>query len=132
VVSRLGLALTALLVLVPLAGCGGGHAVRRERPPGPPLVIPTPSRTPTGPPRPALAGAVCGKVKTIGGYPARVVVTKGRTTCAQALRVFHAYYDPATPAEGSAGLAVIDHWTCSSRLKTTTCTLRATTIEARG
>ena len=48
------------------------------------------------------------------------------------MRVFGKYYDPTTPAEGSAGLAVIDHWTCSAHLKVATCTLRATTIQARG
>lgn len=123
----------AVLTLVALAGCSaGGHSGKRRQPSGPPLVIPKPSRTPTGPPRPALAGTVCGKVDAIGGYPARVVVVKGRTTCVTAMRVFGKYYDPTTPAEGSAGLAVIDHWTCSAHLKVATCTLRATTIQARG
>ncbi|GLY87161.1 hypothetical protein [Actinoallomurus iriomotensis] len=122
-----------LVALVVLAGCSsGGHSGKRQQPSGPPLVIPKPSRTPTGPPRPALAGAVCGKVDALGGYPARVVVVKGRTTCVTALRVFRKYYDPTTPAEGSAGLAVIDRWTCSTRLRVATCTLRTTTIQARG
>ncbi|WP_329235629.1 hypothetical protein OG417_30040 [Actinoallomurus sp. NBC_01490] len=123
----------ALVTLVALAGCSaGGHSAKRQQPSGPPLVIPKPSRTPTGPPRPARAGTVCGRVSALGGYPARVVVVKGRTTCVTALRVFTEYYDPTTPAEGSAGLAVIDHWTCSTRLKVATCTLRTTTIQARG
>jgi hypothetical protein len=130
VVVRRGL---ALATLVALAGCSaGGHSPQRQQPSGPPLAIPEPSRSPTARPRPAPAGTVCGRVGTLGGYPARVVVTKGRTTCAEALRVFRKYYDPATPAEGSAGLVVIDHWTCSSHLRVSTCTLRVTTIQARG
>jgi len=117
-------------MLLALAGCSsGGHP--RQRPSGPPLVIPKPSATPTGRPRPARAGAVCGRVTTVGGAPARVVVVRGRTTCAEALRVFREYNDPATPAEGTAGLAVIDHWTCETRGTVTSCTLRGTLIQAR-
>jgi hypothetical protein len=121
----------ALLMLLALAGCSAGGHPKQQRSSGPPLVIPKPSQSPTGRPRPVGAGTVCGRVTTVVGDPARVVVLKGRTTCAEALRVFRKYYDPATPAEGSAGLAVIDHWTCGSRLKVSTCTLKATTIQAR-
>jgi hypothetical protein len=118
-------------MLLVLAGCSTGGHPNRQRTSGPPLVIPQPSQSPTGRPRPVGAGAVCGKVTTVVGTPARVVVVKGRTTCAEALRVFRKYYDPATPAEGSAGLAVVDHWTCGSHLKLSTCTLKATEIQAR-
>lgn len=121
----------ALLAILAVAGCSAGGQPRRQHASGPPLVIPKPSHSPTGRPRPAGPGTACGPVTTVIGTQARVVVVKGRTTCATALRVFHQYYDPATPAEGSAGLAVIDHWTCESRLKISTCTLRTTEIQAR-
>lgn len=121
----------ALLTVLALAGCSAGGNAKQQGPSGPPLVIPKPSPSSTGRPRPAGAGAACGRVTTVTGAPARVVVAKGRTTCAEALRVFRKYYDPATPAEGSAGLAVIDHWTCETRLKISTCTLKATRIQAR-
>jgi hypothetical protein len=119
-------------MLLAVAGCSAGGNTKQQRPSGPPLVIPKPSPSSTGRPRPVGAGAFCGRVTTVSGSPARVVVARGRTTCAEALRVFHKYYDPATPAEGSAGLVVIDHWTCSSHLRVSTCTLRVTTIQARG
>jgi hypothetical protein len=118
-------------MLLAVAGCSAGGTAKQQRPSGPPLVIPKPSPSSTGRPRPVGAGAFCGRVTTVTGSPARVVVVKGRTTCAEALRVFGKYFDPATPAEGSAGLAVVDHWTCETRLRTTTCTLRATSIQAR-
>lgn len=119
------------MALLALTGCSSGGPTRQQKPSGPPLVIPKPSAAPTGRPRPVGAGTVCGRVTTVTGAPARVVVVRGRTTCAEALRVFRKYSDPATPAEGTAGLAVIDRWTCESRLKVSTCTLRATTIQAR-
>jgi hypothetical protein len=118
-------------MLLALAGCSAGGHPTQQRPSGPPLVIPKPSPSFTGRPRPVGAGAVCGRVTTVTGSPARVVVVKGRTTCGEALRVFRKYYDPATPAEGSAGLAVVDHWTCESRLTVSTCILRMTKIQAR-
>jgi hypothetical protein len=120
----------SLLILLALAGCGaGGHP--RQQPSGPPLAIPAPSHSSTARPRPVRAGTACGKITTVSGGSARVVVARGRTTCAEALRVLDKYNDPATPAEGSAGLAVIDHWTCETRRTVTTCTLRATAIQAR-
>ena len=122
---------SALLLLLALAGCSAGGNPKQQRTSGPPLVIPKPSPSSTVRPRPVGAGTVCGRVTTVVGAPARVVVVKGRTTCAEALRVFRKYYDPATPAEGSAGLAVVDHWTCASHLKVSTCTLRVTEIQAR-
>jgi hypothetical protein len=120
-----------LLTLLTLAGCSSGGHPGPQRASGPPLVIPEPSHSPTGRPRAARPGSVCGQVTTVAGTSARVVVVKGRTTCATALRVFRTYYDPSTPAEGSAGLAVVDHWTCETRRTVTTCTLRTTTIQAR-
>lgn len=120
-----------LLALLAVAGCSAGGHPNRQSPSGPPLVIPKPSHPPAGRPRPAGPGTACGQVTTVVGAQARVMVVRGRTTCATALRVFRKYYDPATPAEGSAGLAVVDHWTCASRLKISTCTLKATEIQAR-
>ena len=119
------------MTLLALAGCSAGGHPRAQRPTAPALVIPEPSKSSTGRPRPVGAGAVCGRVTTVSGAPARVVVVRGHTTCAEALRVFRKYYDPATPAEGSAGLAVVDHWTCETRGRVGGCTLRATTIQAR-
>jgi hypothetical protein len=119
-----------VVVLLAAAGCsGGGH----PQPPAPhqSLVIPAPSQSPTGRPRPARPGSVCGQVTTVAGAQARVIVVKGRTTCAEAMRVFDKYNDPATPAEGTAGLAVIGHWTCETRHTATTCTSRTTTIQMR-
>lgn len=118
-----------LLMLLALAGCGSGtHS--RQPPSGPPLVIPKPSPSSTARPRPVPAGTVCGRITTIGGGTARVRVTRGRTTCAEALRVLRDYNDPATPAEGLTGLAVVDHWTCQTRGTVTTCTLRGAAIQA--
>lgn len=126
-VVRRGLALLALLAL---AACsGGGHP--KQRPSGPPLVIPKASPSLTARPRPARPGEVCGKITTVGGSPARVVVVRGRSTCATALRVLRKYNDPAVPAEGTAGLAVIDHWTCETRRTVTACTLRSAVIQSR-
>lgn len=116
--------------MLALAGCSAGGQPK-QRPSGPPLVIPEPPASPTGKPRPARAGTVCGQITTVSGSPARVVVVRGHPTCAQALRVFRKYNDPATPAEGTAGLAVIDHWTCGTRRTVTTCTLRAAVIQTR-
>jgi hypothetical protein len=70
-------------------------------------------------------------VITVAGAPATVIVVKGRTTCAEAMKVFEKYNDPSTPAEGSAGLAVIGHWTCETRHTATTCTSRTATIQTR-
>jgi hypothetical protein len=120
-----------LLILLALAGCGSSGGPDREPPSGPPLVAPRPSASSTVRPRPVRAGTVCGKVTTVSGATARVVVARGRATCTEALRVLREYNDPATPAEGTAGLAVIDHWTCETRRTVTTCTLRANTIQAR-
>jgi hypothetical protein len=118
----------ALLTLLALAGCSSGtHPGHRSS--GAPLVIPKPS--PTGKPRPARPGTVCGQITTVTGAHARVVVVRGVTTCAEALRVLGKYNDPATPAEGTAGLAVIDHWTCETRRAVTTCVKKAVTIESR-
>jgi hypothetical protein len=120
----------AVLTLLALAACSaGGHP--KQRPAGPPLVIPKPSPSLTGRPHAARPGEVCGKITTIAGASARVVVVRGRTTCATALRVFGKYNDPALPAEGAAGLAVVDHWTCQTRTTVTTCTLRSTVIQSR-
>ncbi len=129
-VKHRGLTLVTLAAALALAGCSSG-ARPAQRPSGPPLVIPKPARSPAVPPRPALAGAACGRVTTVSGGTARVVVVRGRTTCVEALRVFRRYFDPATPAEGTAGLAVVDHWTCETRRTVTVCTLRATEIQAR-
>lgn len=118
----------ALLVLVAVAGCSGaGHAQAR---PSRPLVIPTPSSSPTGTPRPARPGTVCGPITTITGARARVVVVRGRPTCAEAMRIFQKYNDPDTPAEGAAGLVVIDGWTCETRRTTTTCVSRSAAIRS--
>jgi hypothetical protein len=118
------------MMLLSLAGCGTSPHPR-QRPSGPPLVIPTPSSSSTARARPVRAGTVCGRVTTVSGGTAQVVVARGRTTCAEALRVLGEYNDPATPAEGTAGLAVVDHWTCQTRGTVTTCTLRGTAIQAR-
>lgn len=117
-------------MLLAVAGCGsGGHA--RQRPSGPALVIPKPSPSSTVRPRPARPGTVCGQITTVGGSAARVVVARGRPTCVEALRVLRRYNDPATPAEGTAGLAVVDGWTCQTRRTVTTCTLRTAAIQTR-
>lgn len=109
-------------MLLAVAGCSGkGQAQAR---PNRPLVIPTPSSSPTGSPRPARPGTVCGPIATITGARARVVVVRGRPTCAEAMRVFQTYNDPGTPAEGAAGLVVIDRWTCATRRTVQTCTGR--------
>jgi hypothetical protein len=116
----------ALLMLIAVAGCSSGH--RPSARPSRPLVIPTPSPSPTGKPRPARPGTECGQVTTVTGGQARVQVVRGRTTCVEAMRVFEKYNDPDTPAEGTAGLVVIDHWTCETRGGITTCTSKAATI----
>lgn len=121
---------SVLLLLVALAGCSGGTH-RQAHSSGPPLVIPQPSHSPTGRPRPARPGTVCGRINTVTGAQARVIVVRGRTTCAEALRIFRKYNDPATPAEGTAGLVVIDHWTCETQRGVSRCTSRATVIEER-
>ena len=126
-VARRGLILLSALAL---AGCSSGtHA--EKRPSGPPLVIPRPSASPTGRPTPARPGTVCGQVTAVTGAPARVIVVRGRTTCAEALRIMRKYHDPGTPAEGTAGLIVIDHWNCGTRRTVTTCALRGTLIQSR-
>jgi hypothetical protein len=117
-----------LLTLLALIGCSKAQP-QREHAVGPPLSIPKPS--PTGRPHPARPGTVCGQVTTVSGGQARVVVVKGRVTCAEALRVLDKYNDPTTPAEGAAQLAVVDHWTCQTQRALTTCTLKAATIQAR-
>lgn len=119
-----------MLTLLALAACSAGEHPK-ERTSGPPLVIPKPSPSPTGRPHAARPGEVCGKITTIAGSSARVVVVRGRTTCATALRVLGKYNDPAVPAEGTAGLAVVDHWTCQTRRTVTTCTLKSTVIQSR-
>lgn len=120
----------SLLVLFALAGCSsGGHPA--QHPAGPPLVIPKPSASATGRPRPAGPGTVCGQITNLSGSPARVIVVRGRTTCVEALRVFRKYNDPLTPAEGISGLVVIDHWTCETRRTITFCDRRGTLIQAR-
>lgn len=117
-------------MLFALAGCGTSQHPRQQASRSP-LRIPTPSPSSTARPRLVRAGTVCGHVTTVSGGTARVRVARGRTTCAEALRVLTRYNDPTTPAEGVAGLAVIDHWTCETRGPVTTCTRRATVIQAR-
>jgi hypothetical protein len=118
-------------MLLSLAGCGGG-AHQAPRTPARSLVIPPPSPSNTGRPRLARAGTVCGRVTTVRGGHARVIIARGVTTCAEAMQVMEKYSDPNTPAEGTAGLAVIGRWTCETRTVTTTCTYRRTAIQARG
>jgi hypothetical protein len=79
----------------------------------------------------ARPGSVCGQITTISGARARVVAVRGRTTCAEAMRVFQKYNDPATQAEGSAALAVIGHWTCETRRAISTCTSKTAAIRTR-
>jgi hypothetical protein len=119
-----------LLTLIAVSGCGGGGKPAASKP-SQPLIIPTPTPTPTGRPHPARPGTVCGEVKTVTGARARVSVVRGRVTCDETMRVFEKYNDPATPAEGTAGLAVIGHWTCETRGTITRCTLKGTTIQSR-
>jgi hypothetical protein len=118
-----------LVALLAMAGCGGAHTPPQPRSS---LLLPAPVHSPTGRPRPAGPGSSCGRVTTITGGHAEVTVVKGRTTCAEAMRVFQKYNDPATPAEGSAGLVVIGHWTCETRRTATTCVSRSATIRSRG
>lgn len=119
-----------LLTLIAIGGCGSGGAQPQSRP-SQSLIIPTPTPTPTGRPRAARPGTVCGQVKTVTGARANVSVVRGRVTCAEAMRVFEKYHDPSTPAEGTAGLAVIGHWTCETRRTLSRCSLRGTTIQTR-
>lgn len=116
-------------MLLTAAACSGGRQPQAQ--PTRSSVIQPPSPSPTAGTRPARPGAVCGRITTVSGDRARVVVVKGRPTCADAMRVFQKYNDPATPAEGSAGLAVIGHWTCQTRRTTTTCTSRTAVIQSR-
>jgi hypothetical protein len=117
------------MMLLAAAGCGGAHATPQPSP-AQTLAIPRPSDSPAQT-RPARPGTVCGHVATLTRAPARVIVVKGRTTCAEALRVFREYFDPGTPAEGTAGLVVIGHWTCETRRTVTACVSRTATIRAR-
>lgn len=117
------------MMLIAVAGCSGdAHPQVR---PSRPLAIPTPSPSLTGSPRPARPGSVCGQVTTISGARARVIVVRGRTTCAEAMQIMEKYHDPDTPAEGVAGLVVIGHWTCETRRTITTCTSQRATIRSR-
>ncbi|MCO6003788.1 hypothetical protein NE236_02240 [Actinoallomurus purpureus] len=118
-----------LLLLIAVAGCSSEHHPQAR--PSQSLVIPTPTPSPTGKPKPARAGTECGQVTTVTGRHARVQVVRGRTTCVEAMRIFEKYNDPDTPAEGTAGLVVIDHWTCGTRGTATTCTSVAATIRTR-
>jgi hypothetical protein len=117
------------MMLLAAAGCGGGAHAARQPPPSRTLAIPRPSSPAAT--RPARPGTVCGHVAALTGAPARVIVVKGRTTCAEALQVFRRYFDPGTPAEGTAGLVVIGHWTCETRRTVTTCVSRTATVRAR-
>jgi hypothetical protein len=118
------------MMLLAAAGCGSGAHATRQPPPTQPLTIPRPPGSPART-RPARPGTVCGHVATLTRAPATVIVVKGRTTCAEALRVFRKYFDPGTPAEGTAGLVVIDRWTCETRRTVTACVSSAATIRAR-
>jgi hypothetical protein len=120
-----------LVTLLAAAGCAGGGNPGPHPPAGRSLIIPAPSPSPTGRPRPARPGAVCGRTTTVTGARAVVTVVRGRVTCAEAMQIFQRYNDPATPAEGAAGLAVIGRWTCQTRGAITTCTTRTATIRER-
>ncbi|MFL6054781.1 MAG: hypothetical protein ACJ72W_17950 [Actinoallomurus sp.] len=119
----------ALLTLIAVAGCSSEHHPQAR--PSLSLVIPTPTPSPTGRPRLARPGEECGQVTTVTGGHARVQVVRGRTTCVEAMQVFQKYNDPDTPAEGTAGLVVIGHWTCGTQRTVTTCTSRVATIRTR-
>lgn len=120
-----------LLMLLATAGCGGGDHDGRSAGTNPALVIPTPSPSPTGRPRLARPGAACGRTTMVNGARAVVTVVKGRLTCAEAMQIFQKYNDPATPAEGTAGLVVIGHWTCETRGAAATCVSKSATIRER-
>lgn len=125
---RAALGIAALTLL---AGCSGSSHAKAQAKPS--LTIPAPPPpTPTRPARPAHPGSRCGHVTTVNGKPAQVTIVKGHTTCAIALHILTTYNDPDTPAEGTAGLAVIDHWTCQTHsADVATCTLKAATIRSR-
>jgi hypothetical protein len=118
------------MMLLAAAGCGSGEHATRQPPPTHSVTVPRPSDSPART-RPARPGALCGQVATLTRAPARVIVVRGRTTCAEALRVFRKYFDPGTPAEGAAGLVVIGRWTCQTRRTVTACVSRTATIRAR-
>ncbi|MCO5995153.1 hypothetical protein [Actinoallomurus rhizosphaericola] len=115
-----------LLALIAAAGCASQRHPQAR--PSASLVIPTPSPSPTGRPHLARPGAECGQVTTVTGGRATVQVVRGRTTCVEAIRVFEKYNDPDTPAEGTAGLVVIGHWTCGTKGTITTCASKIATI----
>jgi hypothetical protein len=119
------------LMLLAAAGCGNGEHATRQPPPTHSVAVPQPADSPGRRTHLARPGTVCGHVTTLTRAPARVIVVKGRTTCAEALLVFRKYFDPGTPAEGAAGLVVIGHWTCETRRTVTACASRAATIHAR-
>ncbi|MFI6732370.1 hypothetical protein ACIBI9_05490 [Nonomuraea sp. NPDC050451] len=77
----------------------------------------TEASTPRPSRRPALArpGTVCGEIQPAGGGPmAAVAVAEGRADCGTALRTFRTYYRRDTPKQGSAGVATVGGWLCTS------------------
>jgi hypothetical protein len=105
--------LTGIGVVVALFGlsaCGGSAHPKTAA--VTPVVIPSVTPSSTVKPHPAKPGAACGRVSTETGAPVSVVVVKGRVSCAEATAIFTKYYNPQTIAEGAAGLAVVDKWTC--------------------
>jgi hypothetical protein len=121
------------MMLFAATGCGGGEYPARQQQPPPTrsVTAPQPPGSPALRTHLARPGTVCGHVATLTRAPARVIVVRGRTTCVEALRVFRRYFDPGTPAEGTAGLIVIGRWTCGTRNTVTTCVSRTATVHAR-
>ncbi|GAA2454654.1 hypothetical protein GCM10010191_87030 [Actinomadura vinacea] len=116
---------SALVLLLALSACQEKESPKAAPSSAPATTAPAASPSATGEsagtpkpsaPQPKLVGprTGCGEVKAANGELVAVAVSSGRTTCATVQSVFRTYYRPGTPKQGSAGVASVRGWRCTS------------------
>jgi hypothetical protein len=97
-----------------LAGCGATSAHNAPAgSPGPALASSSPHDVPA-----STTATPCGRVPTVPGAQADVLIRAGAVNCPQATRVITQYFQKLSPSEAAspngAGPMALGEWTCGS------------------